>query len=46
MGLPKAYETEIADGVRKARGRGPTREASIAGAIRQWEDQSPGDHNG
>lgn len=35
-GYDRVYETEISEGLRSVRGRGPTRETSIAEAQRRW----------
>jgi hypothetical protein len=36
LGYDRAYETEIREGLKSVRGRGPTKEASLADAERQW----------
>ena len=35
-GADRVYETELSDGFRSVRGRGPTKEASMAEAQRRW----------
>lgn len=40
MGYEKVYETELTDGLRSVRGRGPTREASLAEAQRRWNNET------
>jgi hypothetical protein len=35
-GVDRVYETELSDGFRSVRGRGPTKEASMAEAQRRW----------
>jgi hypothetical protein len=35
-GAERAYETELSDGFRCVRGRGATKEASMAEARRRW----------
>jgi hypothetical protein len=43
-GFDKAYETEISDGERTARGRGQTRRESQVAAQRNWIAQFGGNH--
>ena len=45
-GVERAYETELSDGFRSVRGRGPSKEASMAEAQRRWLSEMMNENGG
>lgn len=43
LGLDRVYVTELTDGFRAVRGRGPTKEASMAKARLRWQAEAGDD---